>query len=345
MPVQYKDYYKTLGVAKNANAKEIKSAYRKLARQWHPDVNPTRKQEAEEKFKDISEAYEVLSDPEKRKTYDTLGNDWQQRAAEQARSRYQQYQYGGPGAGAPGGVEFEFGDLGDSGFSEFFQTFFGNIGRGSAGMGGAQPRRGQRGSDAEATLELSLRDAYSGVHRTVTLQTETVCPRCHGTGTDKGKLCRECHGNGVVPVTKNLDVTIPAGVRDGQRIRLAGQGGPGSSGAAAGDLYLVVRILPDPVFQRKGEDLYTEVPVSIYTLVLGGEIAVPTMTGTIDLKVPAHSANGRTLRVPGKGMPKLNRSGHGDLYVKLVAEIPKTLSDRERELFRELADLAKVKVP
>src|SRR5579872_5034160 len=236
MPVQYKDYYQILGVPKNANAKEIKAAYRKLARQWHPDVNPTRKQAAEEKFKDISEAYEVLSDTEKRRMYDTLGNDWQQRAAQQQRAQpggfQQRYTGGNSGAG-----QFDFGDLGDSGFSEFFQTFFGNIGRGGAGMGGAQPRRGQRGSDAEATLELSLRDAYSGVHRTVTLQTETVCPRCHGTGTDKGKLCRECHGNGVVPVTKNLDVTIPAGVRDGQRIRLAGQGGPGSGGASAGDLY------------------------------------------------------------------------------------------------------------
>src|SRR5579864_2566050 len=329
MPVQYKDYYKTLGVAKNANAKEIKSAYRKLARQWHPDVNPTRKQEAEEKFKDISEAYEVLSDPEKRKTYDTLGNDWQQRAAEQARSGYQ-YQYGGPGMGNMGGAQFDFGDIGDSGFSEFFQTFFGNIGRGAGATGTAtRARRGQRGGDAETTLELGLREAYSGGTRTLTLQTETTCPRCHGTGTEKGKLCRECHGNGVVPVSKNLEVTIPAGVRDGQRIRLAGQGGPGSGGAASGDLYLVVHITADPLFRRKGDDLHVEQPISIYTLALGGEVTVPTMSGRISLKVPPNSPNGRTLRVPGKGMPKLNKSGHGDLYVKLVAQMPNTLSERE----------------
>ncbi|HLW38062.1 MAG TPA: DnaJ C-terminal domain-containing protein, partial [Candidatus Eremiobacteraceae bacterium] len=150
-------------------------------------------------------------------------------------------------------------------------------------------------------------------------------------------------GNGVVAVTKTLEVTIPPGVRDGQRIRLAGQGAPGVNGAANGDLYLVVHIAPDPVFTRKGDDLSVEAPVPIYTLVLGGEVTVPTVTGQIDLKVPPNSPNGRVLRVPGKGMPKLKGSGFGDLYVKLTALIPKNLSERERELFRELADMAKVK--
>ncbi len=338
MPVQYKDYYQTLGVAKNASAKEIKAAYRKLARQWHPDVNPTRKQQAEEKFKDISEAYEVLSDAEKRRMYDTLGNDWQQRAAQQRPQPggYQQ-QYGG---GNAGGTQFDFGDLGDSGFSEFFQTFFGNIGRGASAAGG-RSRRGQRGGDAETALQLTLREAYSGGVRTLTLQTETVCPTCQGTGTQKGKLCHQCRGNGVIPVTKSLEVTIPAGVRDGQRIRLTGQGGPGAGGGANGDLYLVVHIASDLVFTRKYDDLYVEQPVSIYTLVLGGELTVPTMTGSIDLRVPPNSQNGRTLRAPGKGMPKLNKSGFGNLYVKLMAQIPTELSDRERELFRELAGMAK----
>jgi len=339
MPVQYKDYYQTLGVAKTASTKEIKSAYRKLARKWHPDVNPTRKHEAEEKFKDISEAYEVLSDSEKRRTYDTLGNDWQQRAAQQQRSQGYQYQYQ-PG-GNSGGAQFDFGDLGDSGFSEFFQTFFGNIGRGATT--GTRSRRGQRGADAEAAIELALREAYSGGKRTISLQTEQICPRCQGTGQEKGKLCHQCHGNGVVAVTKTLEVTIPPGVRDGQRIRLAGQGAPGVNGAANGDLYLVVHIAPDPVFSRKGDDLSVEAPVPIYTLVLGGEATVPTVTGQIDLKVPPNSPNGRVLRVPGKGMPKLKGSGFGDLYVKLTALIPKNLSERERELFRELADMAKVK--
>ena len=334
MPVSYKDYYKTLGVAKSAAAKEIKAAYRKLARQWHPDVNPTKKKEAEEKFKEISEAYEVLSDPEKRKTYDTLGSDWQQRARDFQDARTYQYQ-----SAPSGSAQFDFGDLGDGGFSEFFQTFFGNIGRSATTQAG-RGRRASRGSDIESTIELSLRDAYAGGKRTLNMQTHVPCPRCHGTGNDHGKLCSECHGNGVIATTKSLEVTIPAGVRDGQRIRLAGQGEPGLGGGAKGDLYLVVHIAPDATFTRKGDDLSIEQPVSVNTLVLGGEVTVPTVTGRIELKVPAHSQNGRKLRVPGKGMPKLRGGGNGDLYVTLVAKLPTQLSDKERDLWRQLAELA-----
>jgi len=336
MPVQYKDYYQTLGVSKSANAKEIKAAYRKLARQWHPDVNPTKKKEAEEKFKEISEAYEVLSDPEKRKTYDTLGPDWQQRARDAAGAPGYPYQYQTP----PGGVHFDFGDVGDGGFSEFFQTFFGNIGRATTGAGSARGRRAARGADAESTIELTLRDAYSGGKRTVTLQTHGTCPRCHGTGNEKGKLCPQCHGAGIVISTKTLEVTIPAGVRDGQRIRLAGQGEPGPGGGPNGDLYLVVHIAPDPTFARKGDDLSVEQPVEFYTLALGGEVRVPTMSGNITLKVPAQSQNGRKLRVSGKGMPRLRGGGHGDFYVTLVARMPTHVSDEERALLQKLADLA-----
>ncbi|MBC5805469.1 MAG: molecular chaperone DnaJ [Candidatus Eremiobacter antarcticus] len=342
MPVQYKDYYKILGVGKSASTKDIKAAYRKLARQWHPDVNPTRKKEAEDKFKDIAEAYEVLSDAEKRRMYDTLGNDWQQRAAQNAQGGYYRSQPGAQRADG-GGAQFDFGDLGDSSFSEFFQTFFGNIGRGGNATAGGG-RRGARGSDVESVLELPLREAFSGGHRTLTMQVETTCPRCHGTGNEKGKLCHQCRGTGTIPSTKSLDVTIPAGVRDGQRIRLAGQGAPGMGGGSAGDLYLIVRIAPDPRFARKGDDLHIEQAVSIYDLVLGGEVVVPTMTGQIDLKVPAGSQNGRTLRIPGKGMPRLGKgAGQGDLYVKLVAQVPAAVSDRERELFQELAKMAKTR--
>lgn len=335
MPVQYKDYYKTLGVPKTANAKEIKSAYRKLAREWHPDVNPTRKKQAEEKFKDISEAYEVLGDAEKRKTYDTLGSDWQQRArtAPGARSA---------GTNGPaGGTTFDFDDLGDSGFSEFFQTFFGGLGRSSAS---GRRTRGMRGSDVESELPLSLREGYAGGVRSISLQTETVCPRCHGTGTVDNKLCHQCRGAGTIPTIKTLDVTIPAGVRDGQRIRLSGQGGPGVGGAPSGDLYLIMRIGVDPTFERRGDDLHVEQPVSVYTLVLGGEVTVPTMTGRIDVKVPNGSQNGRVLRIPGKGMPKPGGGGgFGDLYVRLSAQVPTMLTERERELFHELAELAKAR--
>ncbi|HYK53918.1 MAG TPA: J domain-containing protein [Candidatus Eremiobacteraceae bacterium] len=334
MPVQYKDYYKILGVPKTANAKEIKSSYRKLAREWHPDVNPTRKKQAEEKFKDISEAYEVLGDAEKRKTYDTLGSDWQQRARTAPGAQYARGN--GPSAG---GVHFDFDDLGDSGFSEFFQTFFGGLGR-SAQTG--RRTRGMRGSDVESELPIGLREAYAGGVRSISLQTETVCPRCHGTGTVDNKLCHQCRGAGTIPTIKTLDVTIPAGVRDGQRIRLAAQGGPGVGGAPSGDLYLIMRIGVDSTFERRGDDLHVEQPVSVYTLVLGGEVTVPTMTGRIDVKVPTGSQNGRVLRIPGKGMPKAG-DGFGDLYVRLSAQVPTMLTERERELFHELAELAKAR--
>ena len=319
MPVQYKDYYKMLGVAKSASTKEIKAAYRKLARQWHPDVNPTKKKEAEEKFKEIAEAYEVLSDAEKRKTYDTLGPDWQQRARDFQRGGG--FAGGFPGGGfqyqtPPGGVQFDFGDLGDGGgFSEFFQTFFGGIGR-AAGTT-ARGRRQMRGQDAEAEIELSLRDAYSGGKRSLTLQ------------------------SGSKPAGKTLEVSIPAGVRDGQRIRLAGQGAQGAGGGQSGDLFLVVHLAHDPSFTRTGDDLHIEQLVPVTTLVLGGEVTVGTMTGRISVKVPHESQNGRTLRIPGKGMPHLRGGGHGDLYVKLVAQIPTKLSDEERDLFRTLAELEK----
>jgi DnaJ-class molecular chaperone len=339
MPLQYKDYYEILGVPKTASAKEIKSAYRKLARKWHPDVNPTKKKEAEEKFKEISEANEVLSDSEKRKRYDTLGPNWQQQA--------QNYGYH-PGAGraAGDGVRFEFQDLGDGdlgGFSDFFQTFFSDLGRTTRGAGARAPRRGMRGSDAEYGIELSLRDAYSGGTRQLTLQTQARCPRCGGTGTVDGKLCHDCRGTGTIDVNKTLDVTIPKGVRDGQRIRLAGQGGVGFGGGSNGDLYLVVHIAHDPIFERRGDDLYEEQPVSVYTLVLGGETTVPTMTGKIDMKVPASSQSGRVLRITGKGMPRLRGEGHGDLYVKLTGQVPTKLSDDERELWTQLAEKARAR--
>jgi DnaJ-class molecular chaperone len=337
MPLKYKDYYETLGVPKTASTKDIKAAYRKLARKWHPDVNPTKKKDAEEKFKEIAEANEVLSDPEKRKRYDTLGPNWQQQAQDFG------YQPGGRRAGGDG-VHYEFRDFGDEpGFSDFFQTFFSDLGR-ARGTGSARSsRRGVRGSDVEYGIELTLRDAYAGGARQLTLQTQARCPRCGGTGTIDGKLCHECHGTGTIDVNKTLDVTIPKGVRDGQRIRLAGQGGVGFGGGPNGDLYLVVHIAPDPIFERRGDDLYEEHPVSVYTLMLGGETTVPTMTGSIDMKVPAGSQNGRVLRIPGKGMPKLRGDGHGDLYVKLIAQVPAKLTEKERELWTQLAEMAKAR--
>ena len=335
--MNYKDYYAILGVPKNAAEKDIKSAYRKLARKWHPDANPDNQKAAEEKFKDIQEAYEVLGDPEKRKKYDVLGSDWQRaaREAEQQRS-YRQAQgadfgnVGGFGTAGPGGA---------SGFSDFFDMFFSGIGRqragGAAGFGATQ----QRGEDLESTIELTLHDAFEGGKKSVTLQVEDACSRCHGTGTDRNRICTQCHGTGRVRETKRFDVTIPRGVRDGLRIRLAGQGARGAGNGPRGDLYLVVHLGADERFDRKGDDLYLDLPVSIYELILGGEVRVPSMNGDVTMTIPAGTQNNKMLRLSGKGMPKLKGAGYGDEYVRLIGQLPTELNDKEQKLFRELAGI------
>ncbi|MDQ6943488.1 MAG: DnaJ domain-containing protein [Candidatus Eremiobacteraeota bacterium] len=335
--MNYKDYYAILGVPKNAAEKDLKSAYRKLARKWHPDANPNNQRAAEEKFKDIQEAYEVLGDAEKRKKYDVLGSDWQRaaREADQQRS-YRQAQaadFGGfsgfgNNAGSAGGA---------SGFSDFFDMFFSGIGRqrtaGASGFGTSQ----QRGEDLESTIELTLHEAFEGGKKPVALQVEDACPRCHGSGTDRNKICTQCHGTGRVRETKRFDVTIPRGVKDGQRIRLTAQGASGPGGGPRGDLYLVVHLNDDDRYERKGDDLYLDLPVSIYELILGGEVRVPTMTGDVTMTIPAGTQNNKMLRLSGKGMPKLKDGGYGDEYVRLIGQLPTNLTDKEHKLYRELA--------
>ena len=340
--MNYKDYYTILGIPKNAPEKDIKSAYRKLARKWHPDANPTNTKEAEEKFKEISEAYEVLGDPEKRRKYDVLGSNWQQasRQAEQQRqyrTRYEQdfsdFNFGGAGQHA---------EAGPSGFSDFFDMFFSGIGR----RGPTQTSGfAQRGQDLETTIELSLRDVYDGGKKAVSLQVEDLCPRCHGTGTSQGRLCPQCSGTGRVLLTKKFEVTIPKGIGDGQRIRLGGQGGAGTSGGPNGDLYLIVKLLDDSTYKRKGDDLYVDLPVSLYDLVLGGEVKVPTMGGQVAMTIPEGTQNNRLLRLTGKGMPKVKAGGAGDQYVRLIGQLPAQLSDKEKKLFKELAALRNGKKP
>jgi DnaJ-class molecular chaperone len=329
--MNFKDYYAVLGVPKSAAEKDIKSAYRKLARKWHPDANPKNPKEAEEKFKEIAEAYEVLGDPEKRKKYDVLGPNWQQ-AAQQAE---QQRRY----RTTVDGQEFEF-DLGDaggpSGFSDFFDMFFSDVGRRQTARGRGIERRGQ---DLETTIDLNLRDAYSGGSKAVSLQIEDVCPRCRGTGTEGGRLCPQCHGTGRVLLSKRFEVTIPRGVHDGQRIRLAGQGGAGINGGPNGDLYLVVRLQSDPTYKRKGDDLYVDLPVSIYDLILGGEVNVPTLNGQVAMTIPPGTQNNRLLRLSGRGMPQVKGTGNGDQYVRLIGQLPQSLSDKEKKLFKELASI------
>jgi DnaJ-class molecular chaperone len=334
--MEYKDYYKILGVDKKASEKEIKSAYRKLARKYHPDVNPGNP-EAEAKFKEINEAQAVLTDPEKRKKYDTLGPDWEKRFG----------QYGG---GRSGPYTYSPGNAGTADFSDFFETLFGQ--RGTSGTGGGfdfdlgsifnrgrrQPRASaQRGQDVDQSIDVSLQEAFSGVERSFTVQGQQECPTCHGSGLKDDGLCPTCHGTGTVPKSKRLDVKIPAGVREGSRIRVAGEGNPGAAGGSAGDLYLVVHVLPDPRFRREGDDLYTDVDVPVTALALGGEVTVPTVKGSIEMRVPAGSQNGRTLRAGGQGMPHLRDGGRGDLFVKLNAVLPTKLSEQQKSLFEQLA--------
>ncbi len=334
--MNYKDYYEILGVPKSAPQKDIKSAYRKLARKWHPDANPTSAKAAEEKFKEISEAYEVLGDSDKRKKYDALGSDWSQAAQQaEAQRRYRSAQ--APHDGFSTGSFSSEG--GPSGFSDFFDLFFSSgIGRRPQGGPGAG-QFAERGGDLETTLDLTLREAYSGGSKSLSLQVEDNCPRCGGSGVLNGQICPQCHGTGRLLQQKRFDVNIPRGVRDGQRIRLAGQGSQGPGGGPSGDLYLVVHELPDSTFERKGDDLYVDLPLSIYDLILGAEARVPTMTGDVTVTVPPGTQNNKRLRLAGKGMPKPKTGGFGDLYARLTGMLPTDLSSHERELFEELAGL------
>jgi DnaJ-class molecular chaperone len=333
--MNYKDYYQILGVPKNAAEKDIKSAYRKLARKWHPDANPNNQQAAEEKFKELQEAYEVLGDSDKRRKYDVLGSNWQEAAnqAEQQR-RYRNAQ--------SETFQYDFGDFGGaggagpSGFSDFFDMFFSGVGRRTTAQSTGFAQRGQ---DLETTIELSLRDIYDGGKKSISLQLEDICPRCRGTGTERGTLCPQCHGTGRLLTTKKFEVTIPRGIREGQRIRLAGQGGGGIGGGPNGDLYLIVKLADDPTYKRKGDDLYVDMPVSMYDLALGGEVKVPTMAGQVAMTIPPGTQSNRLLRLSGKGMPKVRDGGAGDQYVRLIGQLPANLSDKEKKLFKELASI------
>ena len=319
--MEFKDYYATLGVGKTATEKEIKQAFRKLARKHHPDVNPGDKA-AEAKFKEINEAYEVLGDPAKRKKYDELGANW--RAYEQAERA------GGPNpfagqwnvntGGGQGGfrtmtqeeMEEMFGD--QNPFSDFFTTFFGGgFGGGTSARGGRT--RSRKGRDVEHEIELSLDDAYHGATRRLSLK-------------------HDGH-------TRTVDVRIPAGVGDGSRVRISGEGEPGIGGAASGDLYLRIRLSAHPLFERKGRDLYVKVPLPVTTAVLGGEIEVPTIAGkTVRLRIPAVTQNGQVFRLKGYGMPAVNKNDDtGDAYARVDVQLPTQLTPEERSHYEALAKL------
>jgi len=323
-----KDYYATLGVKRDASEKEIRQAYRRLARKLHPDVNPGDKA-AEERFKEINAAYEVLSDAEKRRKYDLYGDQWQyadQIEEAQRQSGQQWSRRSGPSGG--GFQQFDLGDLGDLG------GLFG-------GLFGGGRARSRRGEDVQHVTEVTLEEAYHGTTRVLQLQAEEPCVTCGGSGRLVGAVCHVCQGAGVLARPKRLEVKVPAGVNDGSRVRVAGEGRPGRDGRR-GDLYLVISVRPQGRFQRKGDDLHTEVEVPLLDALLGGEVEVPTLKGKAVLKIPSPTQNGRVFRLAGMGMPKLGGSAHGDLFVRVKVALPTELSPQERELLEKLKTMQKV---
>jgi molecular chaperone DnaJ len=326
-----KDYYNILGVGRNASDKEIKQAFRKLARKYHPDVNPGDKS-AEEKFKQVSEAYEVLSDADKRKKYDQFGDQWQyadqfSKAGGQ-RSGYQNYDFSDifKGGGQSQSFNFDSGDLG---------SIFGDLFGGGRSKRQSRPRRGQ---DIESAVEVTLEEAYSGSSRLLSMQNDEACPTCRGTGRIQNALCSTCQGRGTVRQEKRIEVKIPAGVKTGSRIRIAGKGGEGHGGAN-GDLYLAVTVKPHPVFERQENDLLVNIEVPLTTAVLGGEVKVPTLKGSLALKIPPETQNGRIFRLAGQGMPLLGKDSRGDIRAKVNIVLPANLTEEEKELFLKLKKL------
>ena len=364
------DLYEVLGVSPDASAADVKKAYRKLAQQHHPDANPGDKA-AEERFKEVSAAYDVLKDDKKRKEYDEFRTFLRS---------------GGFRPGAGGGTQsVSFDDLADLFGSSGFQTIFGDAfspggGRGGRGGRGAGQAAGPvRGNDVEADLHLSFADAMAGVTTSVRVPSHVVCETCGGSGAKPGtaprvcdacsgrgvvsdqqgffalsrpcpqcrgegqvidKPCRSCKGRGVVRKTREIKVAIPAGVRDGGRVKVTGRGEPGRNGGPYGDLYVRVRVARDKLFGRRGDDLVLRVPVGFETLALGGQVTVPTMDGQVTLKVPAGTRSGRVFKVAGRGVPRPKGSGHGDLLVTVEVDVPRKLTETAQEALRAYAAAA-----
>jgi molecular chaperone DnaJ len=358
------DYYKTLGVDKKATPDEIKKAYRKLARQYHPDRNPGNK-DAEARFKEISQAHDVLGDPEKRKQYDSGSGPFATGA--------------GPGGGFGGFGNFDFDA---SSMGDILSNLFGGAGPGAGtrgGRGGRQRVRPERGADLEAQVSISFDQAVSGAQVPLQVPMQATCDTCHGTGAKPGTTptvcprcegrgvetqgqgafsisttcsqcggsgtiiedpCPTCHGSGAVRTIKRLRVNIPAGVRDGSRIRIAGKGEPGRRGGPPGDLYLITHVTQSPVFKRKGDNFEIEVPLTIPEALRGAEVQVPTLNGTKTLRVAPGTAHGTVQRLRGEGPPKLNSGSppqRGDLHYRFVIDVPKELSSDQQSVVEEMS--------
>ena len=345
-----RDYYEVLGVARNAEEKAIKTAYKRLAMKHHPDRNPDSK-DAENKFKEIKEAYEVLTDKQKRAAYDQYGH-----------AAFEQGGFGG-GSGGFGGADF--GDI----FGDIFSDMFGGSGRGR--------QRVVRGDDLRYDLEITLEEAVKGTSKDIKINTlaecdschgsgaedgskvetcptchgagrvrrqqgffvtEQVCPTCHGSGKKIEKPCTKCHGDGRVHKAKNLSVKIPAGVDTGNQLRLSGEGAAGENGAPAGDLYVVIHVKDHHIFERDGNNLYCEVPISLTMAALGGEIEVPTLDGRVNLKIPAETQSGKLFRMRGKGVTSTRSHYAGDLICKVIIETPVKLNEEQKNLLKQLEE-------
>ncbi|WP_049255841.1 molecular chaperone DnaJ [Neisseria bacilliformis] len=353
------DYYQTLGVSRSAGDDEIKKAYRKLAMKYHPDRNPGDKA-AEEKFKDVQKAYDTLSDKEKRAMYDQIGH-----------AAFEQ----GAGAGGFGGGFGGFGGAQGFDFSDIFSQMFG----GGGGGGGGARQQDYQGADLQYAVEITLEEAAQGTRRRITIPTheecgvchgsgakpgttastcatchgsgtvhirqaifqmQQTCPACHGSGKEIRDPCVKCRGEGRVKTAKTVEVNIPAGIDDGQRIRLSGEGEPGRNGAPSGDLYVVVHVKAHKIFERNGLDLHCELPVSFTVAALGGEVEVPTLEGKVKLTIPKETQTGRRMRVKGKGIKSLRSSATGDLYCHVLVETPVNLTDRQKELLEEFEKIS-----
>ncbi len=360
MDGQKRDYYEVLGVSRNATDREIKRAYRHLARKFHPDVNPGKKT-AESAFKEVNEAYEVLSDPKKRREYDRFGHAASAGAG------------AGPGPGGAGFAGFDMGQF-DFGSPEGLGDLFSDLFRGRRGGPAAEAARGR---DIHYTLDLNFEDAVRGLSTEISVQKEvacevcggsgarpgaplvtcpecngsgqhpgrsllrgpTPCGRCGGTGKARAEACAACRGRGTQPRTERIKVKIPPGVDNGSRVRLAGMGAAGPRGAPPGDLFLITRVRPHPFLERKGDNLYCEIPITISEAALGARIEIPTVDGPASMRIPSETSSGQTFRLAEKGVPHLKGGGRGDQFVTVKIAVPKGLDTRSQELLREFGRL------
>lgn len=333
MATTSRDYYQILGVPRTASTDDIKKAFRRLARQYHPDLHAgAKKVEMEKKFKELNEAQEVLTDPDKRKKYDQYGADWDQaQAFEKARQQARTQGFGGPW-GFEGGYTSQGSDeSGSEHFSDFFESLFGTRGRSGAGRTAAMP-----GEDIETEVQLGLREVLTGVTKRVNLREPRTCSTCQGSGTVRGRPCAICQGTGTMAEYKTIEVRIPSGVQDGTRVRVAGKGQPGPNGGKRGDLYLHVTIPADPIFRRQGSDLHVTLPVYPWEAILGAEVTAPTLAEPVKVKVPPGSKAEGKLRLKGKGLPSTT-GGHGDLFLTLQIVMPTGINEDERVLYERLS--------